>query len=173
MSALPACSGQRAQPGDYALGHAACRQARLNAPTWQEIAKAIRPHLPGLPPPGLEAYARALLGEAEEISYMTFLPAPYTHRPREVFQRALLAGAVEALKRGAQVAAVQVKPNGTYEVVDVCIPPIFARQHSADALPDLRPALRLVKDERQPPEEGGMTAVNPVDDDTWTRAALW
>lgn len=138
--------------GDYALGHKACRQARLNAPTWQEIAMAVRPYLRGLPPPGREAYARALLAEAEEVSSMTFLPAPHTHRPREEFQRALLTGAYEALKRGDHVAAIHRNPNGTYEVSDIRIPPIFPKkQDSADTMPASRPALRLVKDEHHPP----------------------
>jgi hypothetical protein len=48
----------------------------------------------------LEACARALLAEAGEISWMAFPPAPYTHRPREEFQRALLTGAYQSLRRG-------------------------------------------------------------------------
>jgi hypothetical protein len=155
VSALPAYSGPRTQQDDYALGHAACRQARLNAPTWEEIAKAVRPYLPGLPPPGREAYARALLAEAEEISCMTFLPAPYAHRPREEFQRALLAGACQALRQGEQVAAVCQGPDGTWEVSDVRIPPTCPReQDRADTAPARRPALRLVRDGRQPPVPG-------------------
>lgn len=39
------------------------------APTWQETARAIRPYLPGLPPAGLEAYARALLTEARRHAF--------------------------------------------------------------------------------------------------------
>lgn len=150
MSALPAYSGPRTQQDDYALGHAARRQARLNAPTLQEIAKAVRPYLPGLPPPGREAYARALLAEAEEISCMTFLPAPYTHWPREEFQRALLAGAYQALRRGEQVAAVRQGPGGTWEAVDVRIPPVCPREPDrVGTAPARRPALRLVRDRRR------------------------
>jgi hypothetical protein len=158
VSALPAYSGPRTQQDDYSLGHAACRQARLNAPAWQEIAKAVRPYLPCLPPPGREAYARALLAEAEEISCMTFLPAPYTHRPREEFQRALLTGACQALRRGEQVAAVRQVPGGTWEVTDVRIPPVCPReQDRAATAPARRPALRLVGDGHQPPVPGAGT----------------
>lgn len=152
MSGLPAYSDLRTQPDDYALGHSACRQSRLNAPTWQEIAKAIRRDLPGLPLPGREAYARALLAEAEEISSMTFLPAPYTHRPREEFQRALLTGAYKALRRGEQVAAVSQGPDGTWEAGDVRMPPACPReQDRAVTAPARRPTLRLVGDGHQPP----------------------
>jgi hypothetical protein len=155
MSALSARSGPCTQQDDYALGHSACRQARLEAPTWQEIAKAVRACLPGLPPPGREAYARALLAEAEEISCMTFLPAPYTHRPREEFQRALLAGACRALRQGEQVAAIRQGPGGTWEVTEVRIPPTCPReQDRADSAPARRPALRLVGDGHQPPVPG-------------------
>jgi hypothetical protein len=143
---------------DYALGHAACRQARLHAPTWQEVARAIRPCLPGLPPPALEAYARALLAEAEEISWMTFLPAPYTHRPREEFQRTLLAGACRALRRGEQVAVVREGPGGTWEAVDVRMPPACPCEPGrAGTAPARRPALRLVADGHQPPGPGAAT----------------
>ena len=152
MSALPAYSGPRTQQDDYALGHAACRQARLKAPTWQEIAKAVRPYLPGLPPPGREAYARALLAEAEEISHMTFLLAPYTHRPREEFQRTLLTGICQALRRGEQVAAVRQGPDGTWGISDVRIPPVYPREQDRDGTaPARRPALSLVGERHQPP----------------------
>jgi hypothetical protein len=153
VSALPAYSGPRTQQDDYALGHAACMQARLNAPTWQEIAKAVRPYLPGLPPPALEACARALLAEAGEISRMAFPPAPYNHRPREEFQRALLTGAYQALRRGEQVAAVRQDPDGIWEVSDVRIPPVYPREQDC-AGTARRPALRLVGDGHQPPVPG-------------------
>lgn len=147
MSAQPACSGPRTHADDYALGHAASRKARLNAPTWQEVARAIRRCLPGLPPPALEACARALLAEAGEISWMAFPPAPYDRRPREEFQRALLTGAYQSLRRGEQVAAVRQDPDGTWEAVDVRIPPVYPReQDRAGTAPARRPALRLVGD---------------------------
>jgi hypothetical protein len=38
MSALPAYSGPRTPADDYALGHAACRRARVHAPTWHNPA---------------------------------------------------------------------------------------------------------------------------------------
>jgi hypothetical protein len=152
VSALPGCSGPRTRQDDYALGHLACRLARLNAPTWQEIAKAVRPYLPGLPPPGREAYARALLAESEEISYMTFLLAPYTHRPREEFQRTLLTGAYQALRRGEHVATVRHGQDGSWEVSDVRIPPVYpSEQDHAGIAPARRPALRLVGEGHQPP----------------------
>jgi hypothetical protein len=158
VSALPARSGPRTQQDDHALGHEACRRARLAAPTWQEVARAVRSCLPGLPPPGREAYARALLAEAEEISCMAFLPAPYTHRPREEFQRALLAGACEALRRGEQVAAVREGLGGTWEAVEVRLPPACPReQDRAGIAPARRPALRLVGDGQQPPVAGAIT----------------
>ena len=136
---------------------AAARQARRSAPTWQEIAEAVRPYLPGLPRPGREEYARALLAEVEEIASMTFLPAPF--RYREEFERALITGACEALKRGDQVAAIHANPNGTFEVSDIRVPPIRPRKQgsaarpeaTADTAPARRPALRLVKDEHHPP----------------------
>ena len=158
MSAQPAYSGPRAHADDYSLGHSACRQARLHAPTWQEIAKAIRPCLPGLPPPAVEAYARALLAEAGEISCMTFLPAPYTHRPREEFMRALLTGAYQALRRGEQVAAIRQAPGGTWEVTEVRIPPACPREQDRPvAAPARRPPLRLVRDGHQPAAPGAGT----------------
>jgi hypothetical protein len=147
VSAQPARSGPRTHADEYALGHAACRQARLAAPTWQEIAKAIRPCLPGLPRPAVEACARALLAEAGEISYMTFPPAPYDRRPREEFQRALLTGACQALRRGEQVAAVRQDPGGTWEASDIAIPPVYPReQDRVGTAPARRTALRLVAD---------------------------
>jgi hypothetical protein len=115
----------------YALGHAACRHARLHAPTWQEIARAVRPYLPGLPPPCREAYAWALFAEAEEISCMTFHPAPYAHGPREEFQRALLTGTCQAIRRGQQVAAVRQGSDGIWEASDVRIPPACPQSRTA------------------------------------------
>jgi hypothetical protein len=133
----------------YGLGHDACRRARLGAPAWQEVASAIRLCLPGLPTSGREACARALLAEAEEISGMTFLPAPCSRRPREEFQRALLAGACRALRRGGQAAAVSQAVDGTWEVADVRMPPACPREPDhVSAEPGRRPALRLVGDER-------------------------
>lgn len=146
MSALPARSGPRAHGDGYALGHAACRQARLHAPTWQEVVRAVRPALPGLPPPALEACARALLTETGEISQMAFPPVPYDRRPREEFQRALLAGACQALRRGEQVAAVRQGHDGAWEAFEVRIPPVYPREQDAGAAPARRPALRLVGD---------------------------
>ena len=134
MSAQPARSGPRAHADDYALGHEACRQARLHAPTWQEVAKSIRPGLPGLPRAAVEACARALLTEAREISAMAFPPA---------------------LRRGKQVAAVRQGPDGLWEVSDVRIPPVYPReQDRAGTAPARRPALHLVGDGRQPPAPG-------------------
>ena len=148
MSGQAARSGPRAHADDYALGHAACRQARLHAPTWQEVARAIRPCLPRLPRPAVEAYARALLAETGEISQMAFPPAPYDRRPREEFQRALLTGACQALKRGEQVAAVRQGPGGTWEVSDVRIPPVYPREPDCTGTaPARRPALRIVGDD--------------------------
>jgi hypothetical protein len=144
VSAQPARTSPRAHADDYALGHAACRRARLDAPTWQEIAKAVRPAFPGLPRPAVEACARALLAEATEISWMSFPPEPYDRQPREEFQRALLARACQALRRGDQVAAVRQSHDGTWEVTEVRIPPVCPREQNADAAPGRRPALRLV-----------------------------
>lgn len=89
---------------------------------------------------------------------MTFLPAPYIYRPREEFQRALLAGAYQALRRGEQVAAVRQGPGGTWEAVDIRIPPTCpCEQDHAGTAPARRPALRLVADGRQPPAPGAGT----------------
>ena len=147
MSGLPARSSTRAHGDGYTLGHAACRQARLHAPTWQEVARAVRPCLPGLSRPAVEACARALLAEVVEVSWMTFPPAPYDRRPREEFQRVLLTGACQALRRGEQVAAVRQGHDGTWEVSDVRIPPVYpCEQERAVTSPARRPALRLVGD---------------------------
>jgi hypothetical protein len=94
----------------------------------------------------VEACARALLTEAVEVSWMGFPPAPYDRRPREEFQRALLTGACQALRRGEQVAALRQDPGGTWEAVDVRIPPVCPREQDASAAPARRPALRLVGD---------------------------
>jgi hypothetical protein len=155
VSGQPARNGPRTHADDYALGHAACRQARLHAPTWQEVARAIRPCLPGLPRPAMEACARALLAEAGEISWMAFPPAPYDCRPREEFQRALLTGAYQALRQGEQVAAVCQGSDGIWEVSDVRIPPVYPReQDRVGTAPARRPALRLVGDGHRPPVPG-------------------
>lgn len=158
MSAQPVRSGPRGHADDYALGHAACRRARLGTPTWQEVARAVRPWLPGLPAPAVEACARALLAEADEIAAMGFPPAPYDRRPREEFQRALLAETREALRRGEQVAAVCQAPDGAWEVSDVRIPPVYpCGQDRAGTAAARRPALRLVQDGQQPPVPGAGT----------------
>jgi hypothetical protein len=103
----------------------------------------------------VEAYARALLAEAGEISWMGFPPAPYDRRPREEFQRALLAGACQALRRGEQVAAVRQGTDGTWEAVDVCIPPVCpCEQDRTGTASAGRPALRLVGDRDQPRVSG-------------------
>jgi hypothetical protein len=142
VSAQPARSSPRVHADDYALGHAACKRARLGAPTWQEVARAVRPCLPR---PAVEACARALLAEVVEISWMSFPPAPYDRRPREEFQRALLTGACQALRRGEQVASVRQAHDGTWEVTEVRIPPVCPREQDAGAVPARRPALRLVE----------------------------
>jgi hypothetical protein len=98
----------------------------------------------------VEACARALLAEAGEISQMAFPPAPYDRRPREDFQRALLAGACQTLGRGEQVAIVRQDPDGTWEVTEVRIPPVYPREQDY-ASTARRPALRLVADGHQPP----------------------
>jgi hypothetical protein len=120
----------------------------------EEVLSGRRP-LPVLPPPAVEACARALLAEAGEISWMTFPPAPYDHRPREEFQRALLTGACQAIRRGEQVTAVRQDSGGTWEAVDVRIPPVYPHEpdHVGTAL-DRRPALRLVAEGHQPPAPG-------------------
>jgi len=100
----------------------------------------------------VEAYARALLAETAEIAQMGFPPAPYDRRPREEFQRALLAGACQALKRGEQVAAVRQVPDGTWETVEVRIPPTCPREpEHAGTVSGRRPVLRLVADGHQSP----------------------
>lgn len=149
MSGQLARSGLLADGDGYGLGHAACRRARLGAPAWQEVARAVRPALPGLPAPAVEACARALLAETAEIAQMGFPPAPYDRQPREEFQRALLAGACQALRQGEQVAAVRQGHDGTWEAVEVRIPPLYPREPST--APARRPALRLVADGHQPP----------------------
>ena len=158
MSGLPARSGPRAHGDGYTLGHAACRQARLHAPTWQEVARAVRPALPGLSRPAVEACARALLAEAVEVSWMAFPPVPYDRRPREEFQRALIAGACQALKRGERVAVVRQAPDGTWEVNGLCIPPVYPSEPEPAGTATARhPALRLVADGHQPPAPGAGT----------------
>ncbi len=158
MSELPVYSGPRTHADDYALGHAACRRARLRRSRWQEVARAARPALRGLPAPAVEACARALLAETAEIAQMGFPPAPYDRRPREEFQRALIAGACQALKRGDQVAAVRQAPDGTWEVSDLCIPPVYPSEpEPAGTATARRPALRLVADGHQPPAPGAGT----------------
>lgn len=151
MSGQAARSGLLAAGDGYGLGHAACRRARLSAPGWQEVAKAIRPALRGLPAPAVEACARALLAETAEIAQMGFPPAPYDARPREEFQRALLAGACQALRHGEQVVVVRQSHDGTWEADEVRIPPVYPRepQHGG-AASTRRPALRLVADGHQP-----------------------
>jgi hypothetical protein len=85
-------------------------EARLLVPTWQETARAIRPFLPGLPPAGLEAYARALLAEATLRGRDFRLPCPAPFRYRQDYTRALVTIAREALSHGDQPAAVRQDP---------------------------------------------------------------
>jgi hypothetical protein len=54
--------------------------------------------------------------------------------------------ACQALRRGEQVAAVRQGHGGTWEAVDVRIPPVYPREQDAGAAPARRPALRLVGD---------------------------
>lgn len=162
MSAQPAFTSLSREDllGDYALGHEACRKARLNAPTWQEIATAERgPAVSSRPArarPGSVRAGTARRGRGDLLHDVA--PHALHLQAREEFQRALLAGAVEALKRGGQVAAIHANPNGTFEVSDVRIPPIFPKkQDNADTVPARRPALRLVKGEHHPPVREGST----------------
>jgi hypothetical protein len=91
---------------------------------------------------------------------MAFPPAPYTRRPRDEFQRALLTGAYQALRQGEQVAAVREGHGGTWEAVDVRIPPVYPREPDrAGTVPARRPVLRLVGNGHQPPAPGAREAV--------------
>jgi hypothetical protein len=105
-----------------------------SAPTWQETAEAVRLHLPGLPPAAREAYAPALLADAEERAWnMSLYPVPF--RFAEDFTWALITSAREALRHGDQVAAIHPNPDGTYEVSNVRIPPVFPRKRDSAETP--------------------------------------
>lgn len=126
-------------------------EARLLAPTWQETARAIRPFLPGLPPAGLEAYARALLAEATHRAWDFKLKVPAPFQYRQDYTRALITSAREALSHGDQPAAVHQDPGGTWQVsatgIITSIPAVLPRkQDNASTEPASRPALRLVKE---------------------------
>jgi hypothetical protein len=56
------------------------------------------------------------------------LSYPVPFRFAEDFTRALITSACEALRHGDQVAAIHRSPDGTYEVSDIRIPPIFPPQ---------------------------------------------
>jgi hypothetical protein len=116
------------QPGNRKMTFAADRWEPRFAPTWQETAEAVRPYLPGLPRPAREAYARALLADAEDTAWRMTLSYPVPFGFAEDFTRALITSACEALRHGDQVAAIHPNPDGTYEVSDVRIPPVFPRQ---------------------------------------------
>jgi hypothetical protein len=121
------------QPGDRKMTFCADRWEPRSAPTWQETAEAVSPYLPGLPPAAREAYARALLADAEDIAWHMTLSYPVPFRFAEDFTRALITSACEALRHGDQVAAIHAYPDGTYEVSGIRIPPVFPRkQDSAD-----------------------------------------
>ena len=118
------------QPGDRKMTFCADRWEPRSAPTWQETAEAIRPCLPGLPRPAREAYARALLADAEDTAWNMTLSYPVPFRFAEDFTRALITSAREALRHGDRVAAVRRDHDGTYEVSDIRIPPVFPRKQN-------------------------------------------
>jgi hypothetical protein len=81
------------------------------------------------------------------------LSYPVPFRFAEDFTRALITSACEALRHGDQVAAVRQNHDGTYEVSDIRIPPVFPlKQDSADTMP-----ARRVKGARdgKPPRQPG------------------
>lgn len=119
------------QPGNQKMTFAADRWEPRSAPTWQETSEAIRPYLPGLPRPAREAYARALLADAEETAWSMTLSYPVPFRFAEDFTRALITSACEALRHGDPVAAIRQDPDGTYEVSDIRIPPVFPRRQDS------------------------------------------
>jgi hypothetical protein len=116
------------QPGHRKMTFAADRWEPRSAPTWQETAEAIGPYLPGLPPAAREAYARALLADAEKIAWDMTLSYPVPFRFAEDFTRALITSASEALRHGDRVAAIHPGLDGTYEVTGIRIPPVFPRK---------------------------------------------
>jgi len=56
------------------------------------------------------------------------LSYPVPFRFAEDFTRGLITSACEALRHGDQVAAINPPPDGTYQVSDVRIPPVFPRK---------------------------------------------
>jgi hypothetical protein len=97
VSAGPPYDVTGRQPGNRKMTFCADRWEPCSAPTWQETAEAIRPHLPSLPPAAREAYARALLADARERAWnMSLYPVPFR------FAQGLHAGADHQRLRSAQ-----------------------------------------------------------------------
>lgn len=128
VTTMPPYDTTGQQPGNRKMTFAANRWEPRTAPTWQETAEAIRPYLPGPPPAAREAYARALLTDAEDIAWSMTLSYPVPFRFAEDFTRALITSACEALRHGDQVAAIRQDHDGTYEVSGIRIPPVFPRK---------------------------------------------
>jgi hypothetical protein len=139
--------------------HAAARQARRSAPTWQEIAGGQSgPTSPACPTrPGSVRAGTARRGRGDllhDVPPRALHPQAPGGVPAGTAQRSLRS--TQSRRPGT---AIHQNPNGTYEVSDIRIPPIFPRKQdsaarpeaTAETVPACRPALRLVKDEHHPP----------------------